>query len=440
MCDVHHITAKEPDVSRITTVRTYDFRFPTSQTLSGSDAMNKDPDYSTAYAEISTDADDGIRGAGFVFTIGRGNDVVCKAIESMSHVLIGRNVEELLDNMKIAWDLLVHDSQLRWLGPEKGVEHMAIGAVLSALWDIKAKRAGKPLWRLLSDMEPEELVGTLDFRYMTDALRPEEAIDILREGRRGREDRIKHLLEVGYPGYSTAAGWLGYSDETMVRIAKEETEAKGFKQIKLKVGHNVDDDLRRLALARETIGPDVRLAVDANQVWDVPQAITWINRFHDFNLAWVEEPTSPDDIIGNATIARAINPIPIATGEQMQNRIMYKQYLQANAFGIMQIDATRVAGPQEIVLEYLLARKFNKPVCPHAGGVGLCEAVCHFAMFDYVAVSGTMDGRMIEYVDNQHEYFVHPTVIRHGNYVAPSAPGNGTDMTLESARQYLHRD
>jgi L-fuconate dehydratase len=426
-------------MSSITSIQTYDFRFPTSQTLSGSDAMNPDPDYSSAYVEIHTDADDGINGVGFVFTIGRGNDVVCTAMKSMSHSLIGRNVEELLDNMRLAWDLLVHDSQLRWLGPEKGVEHMAIGALLSALWDIKAKRTGKPLWRLLAEMEPEELVGTLDFRYLTDALRPEEAIDILKDGQHGKNERIASLLKNGYPGYSTAAGWLGYSDETMVEIAKEETRVKGFKQIKLKVGHNIDDDLRRLALARQTIGSDVRLAVDANQVWDVPDAIAWINRFHDFDLAWVEEPTSPDDVIGHATIARAINPIPVATGEQMQNRIMFKQYLQANAFGIMQIDATRVAGPQEIVLEYLMAKKFNKIVCPHAGGVGLCEAVCHFAMFDYVAVSGTMEGRMIEYVDNQHEYFVHPTEIRNGNYVAPTAPGNGTEMTLQTAEKYLHR-
>lgn len=426
-------------MSVITAVKTFDFRFPTSLTLSGSDAMNPDPDYSSAYVEVHTDADDGITGVGFVFTIGRGNDVVCKAIESMGQALVGRNVEELLGDMKRAWDLFVHDSQLRWLGPEKGVEHMAIGAVLSALWDIKAKRAGKPLWRLLADMEPEELVATLDFRYMSDALTPDEAVAILKAGRLGREERIAHLLEHGYPGYSTAPGWLGYSDEKMVALAKEETQVKGFRQIKLKVGRNLNDDLRRLALAREAIGPDVRLAVDANQVWDVPAAIAWINRFHDFDLAWVEEPTSPDDVIGHATIARAINPIPVATGEQMQSRIMFKQYLQANAFGIMQIDATRVAGPQEIVLEYLLARKFGKPVCPHAGGVGLCEAVCHFAMFDYVAVSGTTEGRMIEYVDNQHEHFVHPTEIRNGNYVAPTAPGNGTDMTIETAERYLHR-
>lgn len=426
-------------MSTITKVQTYDFRFPTSQTLSGSDAMNPDPDYSSAYVEVHTDADDGIVGVGFVFTIGRGNDVVCRAIDSMSQALIGRNVEQLLDNMRLSWDLLVHDSQLRWLGPEKGVEHMAIGALLSALWDIKAKRAGEPLWLLLSHMEPEELVSTLDFRYLTDALRPEEAIEILQEGQKGKQERINHLLEVGYPGYSTAPGWLGYSDEKMVAIAKEETEVKGFKQIKLKVGHNIDDDLRRLGKAREAIGSDIRLAVDANQVWDVPTAINWINQFHEFDLAWVEEPTSPDDIIGHATIARAINPIKVATGEQMQNRIMYKQYLQANAFGIMQIDATRVAGPQEIILEYLMAKKFNKIVCPHAGGVGLCEAVCHFAMFDYISVSGTMEDRMIEYVDNQHEYFVNPVRIEHGNYVAPTAPGNGAQMTVETAEKYLYR-
>lgn len=426
-------------MSTITNVTTYDLRFPTSNTLSGSDAMNKDPDYSSAYVVISTSADDGLEGVGFVFTIGRGNDVVVAAIDSLSHALIGRNVENLLDDMKAAWNLFVHDSQLRWLGPEKGVEHMAIGAVLSALWDLKAKRAGMPLWRLLAHMEPEELVSTLDFRYLTDALTPDEAVEMLRRGKAGMADREANLLAVGYPGYSTAAGWLGYSDEKMVAIAKEETEVKGFKQIKLKVGQNLSDDLRRLALARETIGTDVRLAVDANQVWDVPQAIDWINHFHDFDLAWVEEPTCPDDVLGHAAIQKAIDPIPVATGEQMQNRVMFKQYLQAGAFKVMQIDATRVAGPQEIVLEYLLANKFGVRVCPHAGGIGLCEAVCNYAMFDYLAVSGTTDGRMIEYVDNQHEYFVHPTRIVNGYYQAPTAPGAGVDMTLDTAKRYLYK-
>ena len=276
-------------MSVITKVTTYDFRFPTSATFSGSDAMNPDPDYSSAYVVISTDAGDS--GNGFVFTIGRGNDVVVRAIDSMSETLIGRNVEELLDNMRLAWDMFVRDSQLRWLGPEKGVEHMAIGAVLSALWDLKAKRAGKPLWLLLSEMEPEELVATLDFRYLTDALTPQEALEILRAAQEGKAERIAHLKEVGYPGYSTAAGWLGYSDEKMVRLAKQETEVMGFKQIKLKVGQNLEDDLRRLKLAREAVGPDIAIAVDANQVWDVPQAIEWIGKFKDYDLAWVEEPT-----------------------------------------------------------------------------------------------------------------------------------------------------
>lgn len=330
-------------MSVIIKVTTYDFRFPTSATFSGSDAMNPDPDYSSAYVVIATDAGDS--GNGFVFTIGRGNDVVVRAIDSMSETLIGRNVEELLDNMRLAWDLFVRDSQLRWLGPEKGVEHMAIGAVLSTLWDLKAKRAGKPLWLLLSEMEPEELVATLDFRYLTDALTPQEAIEILRAAQEGKAERIAHLKEVGYPGYSTAAGWLGYSDEKMVRLAKQETEVMGFKQIKLKVGQNLEDDLRRLKLAREAVGPDIAIAVDANQVWDVPQAIEWIGKFNDYDLAWVEEPTCPDDVLGHAAIQKAIDPIPVATGEQMQNRVMYKQYLQAGSFKVMQIDATRVAPP-----------------------------------------------------------------------------------------------
>ena len=425
-------------MSKISKISTYDLRFPTSATLSGSDAINPDPDYSSAYLEVETDANDGYKGIGFVFTIGRGNDVVIKAIESLAQRFVGQTVEHLLDDMKMAWDMLVHDSQLRWLGPEKGVEHMAIGAMLSALWDLKAKRAGLPLWQLLAEMTPEELVATLDFRYLTDVLTPEEAVDILKRGQVGKAERIQSLLDNGYPGYSTAAGWLGYSDEKMVSLAKSESTEKGFGLIKLKVGQNINDDLRRLKLAREAIGPDVKLAVDANQVWDVDQAIEWIGHFKDYDLAWVEEPTSPDDVLGHARIAQAVTPIPIATGEQMQSRILYKQFLQANAFEIMQVDATRVAGPQELVIEYLLAHKFGKRVCPHAGGVGLCEAVQHFAMFDFVAISGTTEGRFIEYVDNQHEHFITPVVIKNGNYMPPTTPGNSCEMTLETAEKYLY--
>ena len=425
-------------MSKISKISTYDLRFPTSATLSGSDAMNPDPDYSSAYLEVETDANDGYKGIGFVFTIGRGNDVVIKAIESLAQRFVGQTVEHLLDDMKMAWDMLVHDSQLRWLGPEKGVEHMAIGAMLSALWDLKAKRAGLPLWQLLAEMTPEELVATLDFRYLTDVLTPEEAVDILKRGQVGKAERIQSLMDNGYPGYSTAAGWLGYSDEKMVSLAKSESTEKGFGLIKLKVGQSINDDLRRLKLAREANWYDVKLAVDANQVWDVDQAIEWIGHFKDYDLAWVEEPTSPDDVLGHARIAQAVTPIPIATGEQMQSRILYKQFLQANAFEIMQVDATRVAGPQELVIEYLLAHKFGKRVCPHAGGVGLCEAVQHFAMFDFVAISGTTEGRFIEYVDSQHEHFITPVVIKNGNYMPPTTPGNSCEMTLETAEKYLY--
>ena len=291
-------------MSKISKISTYDLRFPTSATLSGSDAMNPDPDYSSAYLEVETDANDGHKGIGFVFTIGRGNDVVIKAIESLSQRFVGRTVEHLLDDMKMAWDMLVHDSQLRWLGPEKGVEHMAIGAMLSALWDLKAKRAGLPLWQLLAEMTPEELVATLDFRYLTDVLTPEEAVDILKRGQVGKAERIQSLLDNGYPGYSTAAGWLGYSDEKMVSLAKSESTEKGFGLIKLKVGQNINDDLRRLKLAREAIGPDVKLAVDANQVWDVDQAIEWIGHFKNYDLAWWKSPPAQTTSWGTLELHR----------------------------------------------------------------------------------------------------------------------------------------
>lgn len=423
-------------MSVVRQVKTADVRLPTSEFLDGSDAMNPDPDYSAAYITIETDADDGLSGHGFVFTIGRGNDVVVAAIDSLKHYILGKNVEDLLADMGATSQMFITDSQLRWLGPEKGVEHMAIGAMLTALWDLKAKRAGKPLWELLSDMTPEELVDLVDFRYLTDALTRDEALEILRKAEPGRQARKEELLAKGYPGYSTAPGWLGYSDEKMVRLAKEAVEEQGFKQIKLKVGGNVEDDKRRLKLAREAIGPDIKLAVDANQVWDVPDAIEWINQLQDYDLAWVEEPTSPDDVLGHKAIREAIKPIPVATGEQMQNRILAKQYLQAGGLDVLQMDATRVAGPQENLAILLLAAKFGVRVCPHAGGVGLCELVCHMSMFDYVAVSGDWDNHFIEYVDNLHEHFVHPTVIRDGRYQTPTAPGAGSEMKPESITKY----
>jgi L-fuconate dehydratase len=337
--------------------------------------------------------------------------------------------------MGAVWRSLVHDSPMRWLGPEKGVVHMAIGAVVTALWDLKAKRAGRPLWKLLADMTPEELVDLVDFRYLTDALTREEALRILRTAEPGRAGREEALRREGYPAYTTTPGWLGYDDAKLARLCREAV-ADGFTQIKLKVGADLEDDLRRLALARRVVGPDVRIAVDANQRWDVPEAIRWVKELARHDLAWVEEPTSPDDVLGHAAIARGVAPVPVATGEHAANRVMFKQFLQHGALQVLQLDATRVAGVNENVAILLLAAKFGVRVCPHAGGVGLCEAVQHLAMFDFVAVSGTTEGRMIEFVDHLHEHFVTPVDVRDGRYRVPLAPGAGTEMLAASLRSH----
>jgi L-fuconate dehydratase len=397
--------------------------------------MNPDPDYSAAYARIVTDDSDGVEGHAFVFTIGRGNDVQVAALDALAEYLVGHRLEPMLDDMGATWRALVGDSQLRWLGPEKGVMHMAIGAVINALWDIKAKRAGLPLWRLLAGMSPEEIVGLVDFRYLTNALTPGEALDLLRAAEPGRVEREGRLLTEGYPAYTTSPGWLGYSDEKLARLCREAI-ADGFRQIKLKVGVSLADDIRRLRIARDVCGPEFPIAVDANQRWEVSEAIDWMRALAPFRPTWIEEPTSPDDVLGHAEIARAIAPIRVATGEHAHNRVMFKQLLQASAIAVMQIDAVRVGGVNENIANLLLAAKFGVPVCPHAGGVGLCEAVQHLAMFDYVAVSGTKDGRMIEYVDHLHEHFVVPTVIRDGAYVAPLTPGAGMEMYTESRTEY----
>ena len=422
-------------MSTIVSVNVADVRFPTSQSLDGSDAMNPDPDYSAAYLVIRTDAGDGHEGHGFVFTIGRGNDVQLAAIDAVAEHLRGRQVEPLLTDMGSASAELIGDSQLRWLGPEKGVMHMAIGAVVNALWDLKAKRAGLPLWQLLARMTPEELVDLVDFRYLSDALTRDEALGILRAAIPGRERREAELLATGYPAYTTTPGWLGYSDEKLARLCRE-AMADGFPQIKLKVGASLDDDIRRFRIAREVCGPDYAIAIDANQRWDVQPAIEWVQALAQFSPRWVEEPTSPDDVLGHAAIARGIAPIAVATGEHVQNRIVFKQLMQARAIDVVQIDATRVGGVNENVAILLLAAKFGLPVCPHAGGVGLCEAVQHLSMFDFVAVSGTREGRVIEFVDHLHEHFVTPTVIERGAYRAPTAPGAGTEMLAESVRDY----
>jgi L-fuconate dehydratase len=421
-------------VSSLQDVATFDIRFPTSTMLDGSDAMNPDPDYSAAYLRLGTDT--GEHGHGFVFTIGRGNDVQLAAVRAVAEQLRGAQLEPLLADMGTTWRRLVHDSQLRWLGPEKGVMHMAIGAVVNALWDLKAKRADKPLWLLLSEMPPAELVDLVDFRYLTDALTPGQALDILAAAEPGRAQRRAWLEQHGYPAYTTTPGWLGYDDEKLVRLAREAV-ADGFEQIKLKVGSDLGEDVRRLGLARDAVGPDIKIAVDANQRWDVEQAIAWTRELAPFDLAWIEEPTSPDDVLGHARIAREVAPVPVATGEHMANRVIAKQLLQAGAIDVLQIDATRVAGVNENIANLLLAARFGVRVCPHAGGVGLCEAVQHLSMFDFVAVSGSVEGRYLEYVDHLHEHFAVPTDVRDGRYWPPSAPGAGTEMHAASIEQHL---
>ncbi|MET8955802.1 L-fuconate dehydratase [Streptomyces sp. NPDC004129] len=424
-----------PTAARITAVDTFDIRFPTSRELDGSDAMNPDPDYSAAYLVLRTDAADGLEGHGFTFTIGRGNDVQVAAIEALRGHVVGRAVDEVCDDPGSVFHALISDSQLRWLGPEKGVMHMAIGAVVNAVWDMAAKRAGKPLWRLLAEAEPEWLVRQIDFRYITDALTPQEALELLRRGKEGAAERTGRLLAQGYPAYTTSPGWLGYSDDKLTRLAVQAV-ADGFRQIKLKVGADLADDVRRCRAARSAVGPDIRIAVDANQRWNVDEAITWTRALAAFEPYWIEEPTSPDDVLGHAAIREAVAPVKVATGEHVQNRIVFKQLLQAGAIDVLQIDAARVGGVNENLAILLLAAKFGVPVCPHAGGVGLCELVQHLSMFDFVALSGTTDDRVIEYVDHLHEHFLDPAVISEGHYTAPSAPGFSAAMRPGSLAQY----
>ena len=421
-------------MAAITAVETFDVRFPTSRHLDGSDAMNPDPDYSAAYVTVGTDVD-GLTGHGFAFTIGRGNEIQCRAIESLGTAVVGCDLDRTLDDLGSVWEALVRDSQFRWLGPEKGIIHMAAGAILNALWDLRARRAEKPLWLLLAELDPEEIVALVDFRHISDALSRADALAILRAAEPGRADRIATLVSDGYPAYTTSSGWLGYDDEKVTRLSAEAVAA-GFDQIKLKVGADLDDDIRRLKLARTAIGPDARLAVDANQTWGVDQAIEWVEVLRPFELAWVEEPTSPDDVLGHARIRRAVTPVPIATGEHIHNRVMFKQFLQAEALDVVQVDATRVGGVNENLAILLLAAAFGRPVCPHAGGVGLCELVQHLAMFDFVAVSGSLDGRRIEYVDHLHEHFVAPVRIRNGRYLAPTASGMSAELKAQSIRDH----
>jgi L-fuconate dehydratase len=426
-------------VATITELAVIDVRFPTSRELDGSDAMNPDPDYSAAYVVLWTDAGDGLEGHGLTFTIGRGTEVVVAAVEALRPLVLGRSVEGLEADLGAFWRDLVGDSQLRWIGPEKGVIHLATAAVVNAVWDLVAKRAGVPVWQLLGAMSPAEIVGLVDFRYLSDALTPGEALELLERALPGRREREAELLRDGYPAYTTSVGWLGYDDDKIRRLCREALAA-GWSRFKMKVGADVEDDVRRMRIIRDEIGPDRMLAVDANQRWDVGVAIDWMAQLAPFDPYWIEEPTSPDDILGHAAIARAVAPIRVATGEHVHNRIMFKQFLAAGALSVCQIDACRLGGVNEVVAVLLLAARFGVTVCPHAGGVGLCELVQHLSAFDYIAVSGRLDGRMIEYVDHLHEHFVDPVVIVDGRYRLPTAPGYSSQMHPASLTRYGYPD
>ncbi|GAA0933825.1 L-fuconate dehydratase [Virgisporangium aurantiacum] len=424
-------------MTAITAIRAHDVRFPTSLDRDGSDAMNKDADYSAAYVVLETDAP-GLGGYGLTFTIGRGNDLVTESARQWALPLVGRDVDDLCRDPGSVYRELAADSQLRWLGPEKGVVHLAFAAVMNAVWDLVARRAGKPLWRLLTEMTPEELVAATDFRYLTDVLTPAEALAMLREMEPTRQLRIERLhRRGGYPCYTTSAGWLGYDDDKLRRRLKEAMDA-GYRHVKMKVGQDIDDDIRRLSIAREVIGPDVNLMIDANQVWDVPQAIEWVHRLSEFRPLWIEEPTSPDDVLGHAAIRAAVAPIGVATGEHGMNRVLFKQMFQASALDYCQLDSARLASVNEILAVYLMAKKFDVPVCPHAGGVGLCEMVQHLSVFDYVAVSGSLDSRVTEYVDHLHEHFADPCIVVDGHYVPPERPGYSTQMIERSVAEFTY--
>ena len=424
-------------MTRITAIRALDIRFPTSRSLDGSDAMNLAPDYSAAYCIIETDG--GHAGHGLTFTIGRGNQLCVAAIEALAPLIKDVPVEELLADMGATWRRITGDSQLRWVGPDKGVIHLATAAIVNALWDLWGKQLGKPVWRILCDMTPAETVALVDWRYLADALDPGEARERLEEKRAGRAARIAEMRATGFPAYTTSAGWLGYSDDKMRALCRGAI-AQGWNHFKMKVGGNLADDIRRARIIREEIGPDRRLMMDANQVWGVAQAIEHMRPLAAFDPWFIEEPTSPDDILGHAAIARGVAPIKVATGEHCQNAVMFKQFLQADALQILQLDSARLGGVNEIVGVFLMAEKFGVPVCPHAGGVGLCEFVQHLSIFDYVCVSADLTDRVLEYVDHLHEHFETPVTMRNGHYLPPEAPGYSGTMKAGSLRDHQWPD
>ncbi len=413
-----------------------DIRFPTSKTLDGSDAMNPDPDYSAAYLILKTDIPS-LEGHGLTFTIGRGNSICVEAIREFMPMVVGQKLSTITKNMGAFWSKLNGDSQLRWLGPEKGVIHISLGAVVNAVWDLYAKWENKPLWRLIADMSPKELISCIDFTYITDVITPEKALKNLESKAASKQERIDQLMANGYPAYTTSAGWLGYSDEKIRRLCKEAIN-EGWNYVKMKVGSDINDDIRRAAIIREEIGYGRALMMDANQKWGVDEAIKNMKALDQFNPLWIEEPTSPDDILGHKKIRESINPIQVATGEHCQNRIMFKQFMTAGAMDFCQIDSCRLGGVNEVLAVLLMADELNIPVCPHAGGVGLCEYVQHLSMIDFICISGTTEGRVIEYVDHLHEHFESPVIIKRAAYMPPADPGYSITMKEESIETYSY--
>lgn len=418
----------------ITKVNVIDLRFPTSKNLEGSDAMNPDPDYSAAYVILETN-NPNLQGHGLTFTIGRGNELCAAAVNALAYLVEGYELKTFTDNMGAFAQHMLSDSQLRWLGPEKGVIHLATAAIINAVWDLWAKQQHKPLWRLVAELTPEEFVRCIDFTYIEDAITPEQALARLTELEPTKQQRINHLLEQGYPAYSTSAGWLGFSDAKLRRLCQELVDA-GWQHVKLKVGADLQDDIRRVAIAREVIGPNRKLMIDANQKWGVNQAIDWLKHLAPYHPWWIEEPTSPDDILGHAMIRRHISPMQVATGEHCHNKVMFKQLMQAKAIDFCQIDSCRLGGVNEVLAVMLMAAHFDIPVCPHAGGVGLCEYVQHLSMIDYICISGSLDNRVIEYVDELHEHFEHPVVMQHGHYMPAIQPGYSIDIKAQSLTDY----
>ncbi|MFM7526313.1 MAG: enolase C-terminal domain-like protein [Actinomycetota bacterium] len=416
-------------MTMITHLTTHDLRARTSRTLAGSDAVHVDPDYSAAYVVLHTDG--AHEGHGMTFTIGQGNDLCCWAIEMLSPMVVGRRLSDIVDDMGGFWRQVTNHSQLRWLGPDKGVMHLATAALVNAVWDLWAKERGVPVWMLVAELSPEQFVDCIDFRYLHDVVPPDRALEILRSRRTGRDARLLELRRDGYPAYITSAGWLGYSEQ-QVRDLCRAMHAEGWTSFKTKVGVSIESDIRRCELMREELGDGVQLMSDANQVWEVPQAISWMSHLQRFGLRWIEEPTSPDDVLGHAAIRRGVAPIKVATGEHAANRVIFKQLMQAEAIDYCQIDACRLGGLNEVLAVLLLAEHFGVPVCPHAGGIGLCEYVQHISVIDYLCVSGSLVDRTTEYASHLHEHFIDPARVHAGRYLVPEAAGYSIEMKAES--------